>query len=103
MGFEPVGAKAAVSNEGNGHVEGILHFFDNDVFHFVLFFWIDGEVEFVVNLEDHFTLDVLYLEAIEDVNHCDFDDVGSRALNGGIDSITFCKAANHTIGTIDVR
>ena len=36
MGFKPVLAKARVGNEGNGHVEGILHLFQDDTLNLFL-------------------------------------------------------------------
>ena len=30
VGLEPVVAKAGVGNEGNSHLEGVLHLFDDD-------------------------------------------------------------------------
>ena len=102
MGLEPVVAKATVGNEGNSHLEGILHLFTDDVLNAFFLLWIDGEVEFVVYLENHFATDALCLEAIEDVDHGDLDDVGSGALNGGIDGITLSKTTNNAVGRVDV-
>ena len=103
MRFEPVVAKATVGNEGNGHLEGILHFFDDDVLYAFFFFWINAEVEFVVYLENHLATDAFGLEALEDVDHGDLDDVGSGALNRGIDGVTLSKATNDAVGRVDVR
>ena len=102
MCFKPVLTEAGVGDEGNSHVEGILHLFQDDVLHLFLLFRIDAEVEFVVYLENHFRTDVFSLEALENVDHSHLDDVCSSALNGGIDGITLCKATNGSIGRIDI-
>ena len=102
MGLEPVVAKAGISHEGHSHLEGILHFFDDDMLYLLFFFWIDGEVEFVVNLQDHFTLDSLSFEALEDVNHSHLNDVSSGTLNGSIDGVTLSKTTYDAVGRVDV-
>jgi hypothetical protein len=97
MGLEPVIAKAGVGDEGHSHLEGILHLFDDDTLNLFFLVRIDGEVEFVVDLQDHFALDALSLEALEDVNHRHFDDISSGTLNGGIDGITFSKTTHYAV------
>ena len=97
MGLEPVIAKAGVSNKGYSHVEGVLHLFDDDTLYLFLLVRIDGEIEFVVDLQDHFALDSFGFEALEDVNHCHFDDVGSGALNGCIDGVTLSKTTHDAV------
>ena len=91
MGLEPVVAKAGVSDEGNSHVESVLHFLDDDTFYLFLLLRIDGEVEFVVYLENHLGTNAFGLEALGDMDHGNLDDVGSGALNGGVDSIALSK------------
>ena len=102
MGLEPVVAKAGVSNEGNCHLEGVLHLFDDNTLYLFLLVRIDGEVEFVVDLQNHFALDAFGSEALENMDHRHFDDVGSSALNGGIDGVAFSKTTYHAIGRVDV-
>ncbi len=102
MGLEPVLAIAGISNQWNAQGEGRLHLFDDDALHLLLFFWVYGEVEFVVHLENHLALDTFSLEAIEDLNHGYLDDISSGALNGGIDGISLSKASNSGIMRIDV-
>ena len=87
VGLEPVIAKAGVSNEGNSHVEGVLHLFQDDTLYLFLLVRIDAEVEFIVDLENHLALNAFCLEALEDVDHRYLDDVCSSALNGGIDAL----------------
>ena len=89
MGLKPVLTEAGVGNEGNSHVEGVLHLFEDDTLHLFLLFWIDAEVEFVVYLKNHFRADIFTLETLEDVDHSDLDDIGSSALNRG----------NHGVGS----
>ena len=103
MRLKPVVAKAGIGNEGNGHLESVLHLFNDDFLYFFFLFWIDGEVEFVVYLKNHLATDAFSLEALEDVDHSDLDDVGSGALNGGIDGVTLSKTTNGTILRVDVR
>ena len=102
MGFEPVVAKAGVSDEGDSHLEGVLHLFDDDTLYLFLLVWIDGEVEFVVDLQNHFGANVLSLEALEDVYHRHFDDVGSSTLNRGIDGVTFSKTTYYAVSAVDI-
>ena len=103
MGLEPVLAKAGICHEGNVQGEGVLHLFDDNALHFLLFLRIDGEVEFVVYLQDHLTLDALFLEAFVDADHRNFDDVCRCALDGGIDGVTLSKTSDGGIVGIDVR
>ena len=87
MGLEPVIAKSGIGNEGNSHSEGVLHFFNDDALYLFFFFRIDGEVEFVMDLQNHFTLDAFGFETLEDMDHGHLDDVCSSTLNGGIDGV----------------
>ena len=75
VGFEPVLTEAGVGNEGNGHVEGVLHLFQDDTLNFFLLVRIDAEVEFVVYLENHLALDAFSLETLE-VEDSDDDRIG---------------------------
>ena len=97
MGFEPVVAKAGISDEGHSHVESVLHFFKDNVLYLFFLIRIDGEVEFVVYLENHFRTDIFGLETLEDVNHRHFDDVGSGALNRSIDGVTLSKTTHDAV------
>ena len=102
VGLKPVVAEAGVGDEGDGEGEGALHLLKDDGLYTFFFVWEDGEVEFVVDLEDHFALDALGLEALMDANHGYLDDVGSGALNGGIDGVALGKAAHGGVGAVDV-
>ena len=102
MGFEPVVAKAGIGNEGDSHLEGVLHFFNDDMFYTFFFFGENGEVEFVVNLENHLALDAFGLETLVDVNHSYLDDISCCALNGGIDGVTFSETTHDAVGRVDV-
>lgn len=53
MRFQPVGAPAAVGNEGYLHLECLLHLFHYYTFHLLALLGIDREVEFVVYLKYH--------------------------------------------------
>ena len=94
MCFEPVGTEATVGNEG--HIEGVsvLHLLDDDAFNDLFLLRINGEVEFVVHLQDHLAPDALFPEAVEDTDHGHLDDVGSSALDRGIDGVTLGKATH---------
>ena len=100
--LKPVLTEAGVGDEGNGHVEGVLHLFQDDTLYFFLLVRIDAEVEFVVYLENHLALDAFSLETLEDMNHCYLDDVGSSTLDGRIDGVTLGKASHHAVGGVDV-
>ena len=53
MRFEPVLAPTRVSHERHVQRIGVLHFFDNNLFYTLLLLRQDGEVEFVVHLQNH--------------------------------------------------
>ena len=53
MRFEPVLAPTRVSHEWHVQRIGVLHLFDNNLFYTLLLFRQDGEVEFVVHLQNH--------------------------------------------------
>ena len=102
MGLEPVLSEPRICYERNTQWEGFLHFFDNDTLYLFLLLWVDGEVEFVVYLKDHLALEIFCLETIEDTNHCHLYDISCCALNGGIDGVALCKAANCSIMRVDI-
>ena len=53
MRFEPVLAPTRVSHERHVQRIGVLHLFDNNLFDTLLLLRQDGEVEFVVHLQNH--------------------------------------------------
>ena len=53
MRFEPVIAPTRVSHERHVQRIGVLHLFDNNLFYTLLLLRQDGEVEFVVHLQNH--------------------------------------------------
>ena len=53
MRFEPVLAPTRVSHERHMQRIGILHLFNNNLFYTLLLLRQDGEVEFVVHLQNH--------------------------------------------------
>ena len=91
MRLQPVLAEAAVGYQRDSKREGILHLFEHDALHLLFFFWINGEVQFVMHLKDHLATDALGLEALMDADHRHLDDIGSSALNGGVDGVTLCE------------
>ena len=103
MGFQPVLAKARISHKRHTQGEGFLHLFDDDGFHLFFFFRIDREVEFVVYLKDHLTLDTLSLETLVDMNHRHLDDISSCSLNRSIDGITLSKTSYCGVVGVDIR
>ena len=54
--------------------------------------------QFIVHLQDHARFERRRLERFLNADHRHLDDVGRRALNGGVDGIALCKAADHRIG-----
>ena len=102
MGLKPVLAEAGIGNEGNGEADGALHLFEDDFFDALFLFWIDGEVEFVVDLQDHLRTDALGLETVEDTNHGYLDDISRRALYGGVDGIALSEASDGGIVGVDI-
>jgi len=97
MGFKPVSSPSAVSYEGYTEVVGSLHFFDYDFFYRFAFFRHNGEVEFVVNLENHLALEIETLETLVNAYHCNLYDVCSRALYRCIYSVALCKSTYRSI------
>ena len=53
MRFEPVLTPTRVSHEWHVQRIGVLHLFDNNLFYTLLLLRQDGEVEFVVHLQNH--------------------------------------------------
>ena len=53
MRFEPVLAPTGVCHERHVQRIGVLHLFDNNLFYTLLLLRQDGEVEFVVHLQNH--------------------------------------------------
>ena len=53
MRFEPVLAPTRVSHERHVQRIGVLHLFNNNLFYTLLLLRQDGEVEFVVHLQNH--------------------------------------------------
>ena len=53
MRFEPVLAPTRVSHERHVQRIGVLHLFDNNLFYTLFLLRQDGEVEFVVHLQNH--------------------------------------------------
>lgn len=84
------------------HVEGTFHFFDHKMAYGVEFALWNGEIEFVVHLQNHFGLQLFLAESVIDGDHGHLDDVGRGALDGGIHGIAFGIAADGGIARIDV-
>ena len=76
MRFKPVFAPTGICHQWHAELVGILHFFYHNLLHLFFLFWIDGEVELVVHLNNHLALDAFFSEAVEDAYHRHLDDVG---------------------------
>ena len=103
MGFEPVVTDTTFGDERNGKLDGILHLGDDDLAYTIHFCSRHVEVEFVVNLHDHLSLQILFFEAAMDGDHSYFDDVSSGSLNRGIDGIAFREGTDGRILGMNVR
>ena len=97
MCFEPIGAPSAVGKEGYGEFDGILHLIDNQLLQLLFLFGHNGEVEFIVHLQNHLRLQAFFAHSLVDVYHRHFDDVSSSALDGCIDGIALGIATHHSI------
>ena len=75
MCFKPVFAPTGISHQWHAELVGILHFFYHNLLHLFFLFRIDGEVEFIVYLNDHLAPDAFFPEAVEDAYHRHLDDV----------------------------
>lgn len=102
MCLEPICAKSRVGHKGNTERESGLHLLKNDALYLLLFFWVDREVEFVVDLKDHLASDALCLKAVEDADHGHLNNISSCTLNGGIDGISLSKTSDGGIVRVDV-
>ena len=102
MSFEPVTPPPCVGDERHFQRIGILHLLHYYSFHHFLLFWIDGEVEFVMNLQYHLRLDVFFLEPFIYPYHCHLDDVGCRSLYWCVDGISLGESPYSGVSAIDV-
>ena len=53
MCFQPVLTPSSISCQRNIQRIGILHLLNNNAFHLFTLFWEDGEVKFIMHLENH--------------------------------------------------
>ena len=53
MCFQPVLAPSGISYQWDIQWISVLHLLDNNVFHLFTLFWEDGEVKFIMHLENH--------------------------------------------------
>ena len=63
---------------------------------------VEVEEEFVVNLEEHFGLGVLFGEEFGGVDHGELDHVGGGALDGGVDGGSLGVGADGAVAGVDV-
>ena len=56
-----------------------------------------------MHLQDHFALQSFGLHPSIDSYHSHFDDVGGRALDGGVDGISFSKTAHGGVMGMNIR
>ena len=103
MCFEPVVTDTTLGDERNGKLDGILHLGDDDLAYTIHFDSRDVEVEFVMDLHDHLSLQILFFETAMDGDHSYFDDVCGGSLNRGIDGIAFREGTDGRILGMNVR
>ena len=97
MGVEPVSGGTVAGRESDLALVNALHLLDDDALDL---FKVTGnhiKVKFVVNLQNHFGLDALLLEAPVDAHHGEFDDIGSGALDGCVDGVTLAESPHYGI------
>ena len=103
MCLQPVLPFTAVGDQGDLELDGVFHFFQNDLTYFFLLVLADVEVEFVVYLKDHFAFQTFFFETVVDAYHRYLDDVGGATLDRGVDRISFGLTAYDGVVRIDVR
>ena len=84
MCLQPVLPFTAVGDQGDLELDGVFHFFQNDLTYFFLLVLADVEVEFVVYLKDHFAFQTFFFETVVDAYHRYLDDVGGATLDGAL-------------------
>ena len=102
VGFEPVGADSGGNFEGDSATVGIGHIGSHYLLETGEFAWSHVEDEFVMNLHYHTRAETGFFDVAVDVDHRQFDDVGSGALQRGIDGVTFGITAHYRVARIDV-
>ena len=53
VSFEPVGSNATIGNKWNSEMDNILHFFNNNLAHFIYLIKGHIKVQFIVHLHNH--------------------------------------------------
>ena len=61
------------------------------------------EQKLVVDLHDHFGLELFFFERLGHADHRDLDDVAGRALDRHIDRLAFGPRANGVVAVVDRR
>ena len=103
MCLQPVLPFTAVGDQGDLELDGVFHFFEDDLTYFFLLVLADVKVEFVVYLKDHFAFQTFFFETVVDAYHRYLDDVGGATLDRGVDRISFGITAYDGVVRIDVR
>ena len=103
MGFEPVGTDADGDLDGEAFEgERGLHLTGDDVANHLFLRTVEVEDEFVVDLEDHLRLQVLFGELAVDADHGQLDHVGGGALDGHVDGVALGEGASGGVARVDV-
>ena len=95
--YQPVVTPATVGHKRDAQRIGPLHLLQHEGLYPIVFFGHDAEIQFVVDLQQEFTLQSFCLHALVDVDHRHLDDVGRRTLYGCVDGVTFGKATHGAV------
>ena len=102
MGIKPVVADIDAHLDGDGQFDGMEHLVFDNLSYLLLFGAVDVKDEFVVYLEYHLALHMLFVEAGKDAVHGNLYHVGTGALDGHVDGIAFGKGTEISIAGVDV-
>ena len=102
MGGEPVGTGATFRLQAHLAVIGVGHELRHQLLHYLLFAGRHVEVELIVHLHNHARAEAAAFHLGKDVYHGSLDDVGRRALYGGVDGVAFGISAHRGVVAVDV-
>ena len=97
MRLQPVFSNADFDFDRDVERDGGLHFFFDNGADFFFLGLEKVEDEFVVNLQQHSRFQISRCKFAMDVDHGEFDHVGSGALNGSVDGVTFGPRADRVV------
>ena len=102
VGFEPVCADTDFGFQGDGKFHGVFHGIAYEFGDGIRFGFWDIQEEFVVDLQEEFSGKVMGPEFVCHAHHCELDEIGGGALDGGIDCVAFGAGADGAVSRGDI-